>query len=69
MEALTRREGDLPTEGDTRVTRNVGILLAKETYCDIRKNAEIKLDLLQTTECQYKSEGEIQKAPNVDNEI
>jgi len=31
-ESLTRREGDLPTAGDERLTRNVGILLHKEQY-------------------------------------
>jgi len=29
-DALTSREGDLPTAGDKRLTRNVGILLPKE---------------------------------------
>jgi len=29
-DALTRREVDLPTGGDKRLTRNVGILLPKE---------------------------------------
>jgi len=29
-DALTRRGGDLPTAGDKRLTRNVGILLPKE---------------------------------------
>ena len=31
-DALTRREGDLPTAGDKRLTRNVGILLPRELY-------------------------------------
>jgi len=31
-EALTRREGDIATAGDNRLTRNVGILLPKERY-------------------------------------
>jgi len=31
-DTLTRREGDLPTAGDKRLTRNVGILLPKERY-------------------------------------
>jgi len=49
-DALTRREGDLPTAGDKRLTRNVGILLPKERYWDIPETGEIKLDLLETTE-------------------
>jgi len=68
-EALTRREGDLPTAGDKRLTGNVGILLPKERYWDIPETEEIKLDILETTEFQDKDEGEIQKASNVDNEI
>jgi len=68
-EALTRREGDLPTAGDKRLTRNVGTLLPKERYWDIPENEEIKLDILETTEFQDKNEGEIQKASNVDKEI
>jgi len=68
-DALTRREGDLPTAGDKRLTRNMGILLPKERYWDIRETEEIRLDILETTEFQDKDEGEIQKASNVDNEI
>jgi len=68
-DALRRREGDLPTAGDKRLTRNVGILLLKERYWDIPETEEIKLDVLETTEFQDKSEGEIQKARSVDNEI
>jgi len=68
-DALTRREGDLPTAGDKRLTRNVGILLPKERYWDIPGTEEIKLDVLETTESQDKDEGVIQKASNIDNEI
>jgi len=68
-EALTRREGDLPTAGDRRLTRNVGILLPRERYWDIPEKEEIKLDALETTEFQDKDEGEIQKASNTDYEI
>jgi len=68
-DALTRREGDLPTAGDKRLTRNVGILLPKEQCCDIPETEEIKRDVLETMEFQDKDEGEIQKASNVDNEI
>jgi len=68
-EALTRREVDLPTAGDKRLTRNVGILLPKERYWNIPETEEIRLDILETTEFQDKDEGETQKASNVDNEI
>jgi len=68
-DALTRREDDLPTAGDKRLTQNGGILLPKEGYWDIRETDEIKLDGLETTEFQDKDEGEIQKASNVINEI
>jgi len=68
-DALTRREGDVPTAGDKRPTRNVGILLPKERYWDILETAEIKLDLLETPEFQEKDKGEIQKAICVDNKI
>jgi len=61
-DALTRREGDLPTAGDKRLTRNVGILLPKERYWDIPETEEIKLEVLETTEFQDKDKGEIQKA-------
>jgi len=36
-DAITRGEGDLPTAGDKRLTRNVRILLPKERYWDIRE--------------------------------
>jgi len=68
-DALRRREGDLPTAGDKRLTRNVGIKLPKEQYWDIPEPEEIKLDVLETMEFQDKDEGERQKASNVDNEI
>jgi len=48
-DALTRREGDLPTAGDKRLSRNVGILLPKERYWDIPETEEIKLGVLETT--------------------
>jgi len=66
---LTRGEGDLPTAGDKRLRRNVGILLPQERYWDIPETEEIKLDVLEITEFQDKDEGEIQKASNVDKEI
>jgi len=68
-DALTRREGDLPTAGDKRLTRNVGILLPKERYWDIPDTEEIKLDMLETTKFRDKNEGEIQKASNDDTKI
>jgi len=68
-DALTRRGGDLPTAGDKRLTRNVGILLPKERYWDIPETEKIKLDLLETTEFQDKDVGEIQKASNDDEGI
>jgi len=66
---LTRKEGDLPTAGDKRLTQNVGILLPKERYLDIPETEEIKLGVLERTEVQDKDEGEIQRVTNVDNEI
>jgi len=68
-DALTRREGDLPTAGDKRLTRNVRILLPKEGYWDIPETEEIKLEVWEMTEFQDSDKGEIQKASNVDNEI
>jgi len=68
-DALTRREGDLPTAGDKRQTQNVGILLPKERYPDIPETEDIKLDIMETTEFQDKDEGEMPKASNVDNNI
>jgi len=68
-DALTRREGDLPTAGEKRLTRNVGILLPSERYWDIPEPDDIKLDIMETTEFRDKDEGEIQKASNVDDEI
>jgi len=68
-DALTRGEGDLPTAGDKRLTRNMGILLPKERYWNIPDTEEIKLDMLETTKFQDKNEGEIQKASNDDAEI
>jgi len=69
QDALTRREGDLPTAGDKRLTQNVGILLPKERYCDIPETEEIKLEVLETTEFQDQDKGEIQKASELDHEI
>jgi len=68
-DALTRREGDLHTARDKRLTRNVGILLPTERYWDIPETEEIKLGVLETTEFQDKDKGEIEKASNVDNEV
>jgi len=68
-DALTRSEGVLPTAGDKRLTRNVGILLPKARYWDIPEREEIKLDILETTEFRDKNEGEIEKASNNDAEI
>jgi len=68
-DALMSREGDLPTAGDKRLTRNVGILLPRERYWDIPETEDIKLDIMETTEFRDKDEGEIQKASNVDNQI
>jgi len=68
-DALTTRAGDLPTAGDRRLRRNVGILLPKERYWDIPDTEEIKLNVLETTEHQDKGEGEIQKASNNHDQI
>ena len=68
-DTLTRREGNLPTAGDKRLTRNVRILLPKERYWVIPGTEEIKLDIWETSECQDKNEGEIQKGSNDDAEI
>jgi len=68
-DALTRREGDLQTAGDKRLTRNVGILLPKERYWNIPDTEVIKLNMLETTEFRDRNEGEIQKASNDDAEI
>jgi len=68
-DAPTGREGDLPTAGNKRLSRNVGILLPKEQYWDIPETEEIKLDVLETTEFQDKDKGEIQKASNGDKDI
>jgi len=67
--ALTRRQGDLPTAGDTRITRNVGILLPKQRYWNIPETEEIKRDILEATEFEDKDEGEIQKASKVVDDI
>jgi len=68
-DALRRREGDLPTAGDKRLTRNVGILLPKERYWDIPDAEEIKLDMLETTQFRDKNAGEIEKSSNDEAEI
>jgi len=54
-DALTRRAKDLPTAGDNRLTRNVGILLPKEQYWDIPDTEEIKLYILETIKFQAKN--------------
>jgi len=68
-DTLTRREGELSTAGDKRLTRNVGILLPKKRYWDIPETEEIRLNILETTGCRDKDEGKIQKASRNDNEI
>ena len=68
-DAHTRRVADLPTVGDKRLKRNVGILLPKERYLDIPDTEEIKLYVLETTEFQDKDKREIQKASKNDKEI
>ena len=68
-DALTRRGRDLPTAGDKRLTRNVGILLPKEREGDIPETEGIKLNILETTEFRDKDNGEIEKASKNDNEI
>jgi len=68
-DALTRREGDLPTAVDKRLTRNVEILLRKERYWDIEETEEVKLGVLEITEFQDKDKGGIQKISNTDNKI
>jgi len=64
--APRRGAGDVPTAGDKRLTRNVGILLSKERYWAIPGTEEIKLEVLETTEFQENGEGEIQRASDVD---
>jgi len=68
-DALTRREGDLPTAGGKRLTRNMGILLPKELYWDIPETKEMKVDILEMTEYRDKDQEEIQTASKDDNEI
>jgi len=68
-DALRRREGDLPTAGDKRLTRNVGILLPKERYWDIPEREESRLHILETTGFRDKDEGEMQEASKNNNEI
>jgi len=68
-DALTRREGDLPTAGDKRHTRNVGILLPNDRYWDIKDTEDIRIDIVETTKFRDKDEGEIEKASKNDNEI
>jgi len=67
-DALTRRERDLPTAGDKRLTRNLEILLPKERYWEIPDTEEIKIEVLETTEFKNRDEGEIQKASSIDND-
>jgi len=67
--ALTRREGDLPTAGDNRLTRNVGILLPKHRYWDIPETEGTRVNILETTEFRDKDEGETLKARKNYNEI
>jgi len=61
-DALTRREGDLPTAGDKRLTRNVGILRPTDRYWYIPETEEIRIDILETTEFRDRDEGGIHKA-------
>ena len=68
-DTLTRRAGDLPTAGDKRLTRNVGILLPRERYWDIPEEEEIKLEEIELAEFQDKDEGAIRDAYDMDNEI
>ena len=67
-DALIRRAGDLPTAGDKRFTRNVGILLPKECW-DFPEDEDIKIAALELVEFQDKDEGKIQEASNEDTEI
>ena len=68
-DALTRRSGDQPTTGDTRLTRNVGILLPKDQYWDILEDEEIKVEEMELAEFQDKDEEKIRQAYDEDNEI
>ena len=68
-DALTRRAGDLPTGGDNGLTRNVGILLPRERYWDIREKEEIKLEEMELAEFQDKDEEAIRNAYNMDDKI
>src|ERR1700704_1302255 len=52
-DALTRRAGDLPTAGDKRLTRNVGILLPKECW-DFPEDEDIKVQAMEIAEASKK---------------
>ena len=67
-DALTRRAGDLPTAGDKRLTRNVGILLPKE-YWDFPEDENTKIEALELVEFQDKDKGRIHEASKKDTEI
>jgi len=67
--ALTRREGDLPTAGDKRLPQNVGILLPKDRYWDIPEREGMRLHILETTEFRDKDEEEIERGSKNDNRI
>ena len=54
----------MPTEGDTRLTRNIGILLPKETYWD-----DTRIEEMELSEFKDRDEGRIQEASRHDSEI
>src|SRR6266403_5877046 len=54
----------MPTEGDTRLTRNIGILLPKEKYWD-----DTRIEAMELAEFQDRDEGRIQEASKQDTEI
>src|SRR6266403_646587 len=53
----------MPTEGDTRLTRNIGILLPKEKYWD-----DTRIEAMELAEFQDKDEEKIQGASKQDTE-
>jgi len=61
-DALTRREADLPTEGDERLTQNLRILLPKEKYWE-------EINTTELVEFQDKDEERIPQASKIDEEI
>ena len=68
-DALTRRQGDIPTMEEKKLGKRLGILLPKETCWDIPEEEEIQIKEMELAEFQDKDEGRIQQAYNKDDEI